>query len=425
MLLIYFLIDIKKILIPTRSFKNFFYVLKGLWDGFIAYKNRNKFFNPYMKDKKRILFIMQLPPPLTGQSYSNLLIKNSQLIQSYFSVDILKLDFKQKIESLGRPNPYKFIMFWFIWFKIILRMKINYSLIFYSTFFPASYLSNLSFFRDLVYIFTLKFFRKRIILFFNNAYIPKMTYIPFFKKTLLKFIFNKVYTIFNSPLLYDKTKVFIDKERTYFLPSGIPLEIEETEFKNAIQKRFQRDEINILFLSGLTKEKGIFIFLKIASMLIKEFPNLKFTIAGQNRSFKDYRDFLKIIRDKQYINFIGEVYGQDKKKILLNADIFVFPSYYPESAPVVILEAMQAGLAIVSFDVGMVKEMLEDGVSGFIVPLMDVDSMIEKLQIVIKNRALAINIGIKARERFLKNYTIAHFERRLFDILFDVYNKKD
>jgi len=40
MLLIYFLIDIKKILIPTRSFKNFFYVLKGLWDGFIVYKKR-------------------------------------------------------------------------------------------------------------------------------------------------------------------------------------------------------------------------------------------------------------------------------------------------------------------------------------------------------------------------------------------------
>jgi hypothetical protein len=38
MLLIYFLIDIKKILIPTRSFKKFFYVLKGLWVGFKVYK---------------------------------------------------------------------------------------------------------------------------------------------------------------------------------------------------------------------------------------------------------------------------------------------------------------------------------------------------------------------------------------------------
>ena len=82
----------------------------------------------------------------------------------------------------------------------------------------------------------------------------------------------------------------------------------------------------------------------------------------------------------QSIKFIGTVSGQSKVDVLLQADVFVLPTYYPaEGQPWAILEAMAAGLPIISTDQGAITESVVDGVNGFIVEKRNSDQVAAKI----------------------------------------------
>ena len=72
------------------------------------------------------------------------------------------------------------------------------------------------------------------------------------------------------------------------------------------------------------------------------------------------------------ITFLGPVSGQPKTDLLLDADIFVLPTYYPrEGQPWVLIEAMAAGLPIVTTDQAAIRETVDYGVNGFLVDKRD------------------------------------------------------
>ena len=84
---------------------------------------------------------------------------------------------------------------------------------------------------------------------------------------------------------------------------------------------------------------------------------------------------------------------------------------------------MQAGLPIVTFDIGAVREMVEDGVNGFVVPQGDVASLANRIATLIDNKNLLITMGKKGREKFMRKGTFLHFEKRLAAILEDAMTK--
>ena len=87
---------------------------------------------------------------------------------------------------------------------------------------------------------------------------------------------------------------------------------------------------------------------------------------------RDYfeRD-IKPLLDNPYVEFIGEIGEHDKQAFLGAARALLFPIDWPEPFGIVMIEALACGTPVVGFDCGSVREVIDDGVTGFIVATMD------------------------------------------------------
>lgn len=99
-------------------------------------------------------------------------------------------------------------------------------------------------------------------------------------------------------------------------------------------------------------------------------------------------------------------------------DIFAFPSKY-ESFGMVIIEAMAAGVPVVSYDVGAAREIILDGVNGFIVQLNNVDIFADRLRQILEDRELSLRMGIAAKKHFYSNFTSAHMANKYYNLIED------
>lgn len=117
-----------------------------------------------------------------------------------------------------------------------------------------------------------------------------------------------------------------------------------------------KNELQLLYVGALHKDKGIIELLMALSML-KEI-NFKIDICGKltdKKIEKDINILVKSLAEK--INIHGYVTGEKKLFLFKKADILILPSYH-EGMPLVILEALSQKCAIISTNVGAIKEIL-------------------------------------------------------------------
>lgn len=166
----------------------------------------------------------------------------------------------------------------------------------------------------------------------------------------------------------------------------------------------------IVTVSGINPTKGLEYFIEMAAKLLQRHNDLVFFVAGAEFSSqrKYYQDLKKLVSSTMLTDnnliFVGMV--DDVPPFLQGADICVFTSV-AEASPSAVWEAMSMGKAIVSTDVGSVNQYIEDGVSGFIVPIKDVNALTEKIELLLDNPALRQKMGAGARIVAQKNLDIS------------------
>ena len=114
---------------------------------------------------------------------------------------------------------------------------------------------------------------------------------------------------------------------------------------------------------------------------------------------------------QEHIHFSGEVH--DVPARLAQSSLFVLVSRW-EGLPRSIIEAMRAGLPVVASDVGGVRELVEDGVTGYLVPSGDVALLRQWLQELIESPTLRTQMGQAGRRRFEEQFQFeAMFQKTL------------
>jgi glycosyltransferase involved in cell wall biosynthesis len=117
-----------------------------------------------------------------------------------------------------------------------------------------------------------------------------------------------------------------------------------------------------------------------------------------------------------HVLYAGKKYGEEKNKVFAAADIFVLPTYL-DCMPLAILEAMQYSLPVVSTFEGAIPDIVQDGVTGFLVAQKDANALAEKLELLINDRDLLQRMGRAGREKFENEFTLDAFELRMKEIL--------
>ena len=114
----------------------------------------------------------------------------------------------------------------------------------------------------------------------------------------------------------------------------------------------------------------------------------------------------------------GRKYGKDKDAYFLGADLFVFPTYYPnECYPLVLLEAMQHGVPCVSTNEGGISGIIDEGENGFLTEKHDSRALAEKMEYLISHPEERKRMGEEGRRKFKSEFTLGKFEERMMESL--------
>ena len=113
---------------------------------------------------------------------------------------------------------------------------------------------------------------------------------------------------------------------------------------------------------------------------------------------------------------IFEKYGKEKDEAYQQADIFVFPTYN-ECFPLVLLEAMQHGLPCISTNEGAISDIVDDGVTGYIVEARNADCLAAKIEDLANDKQKRMNMGMYGRRKCQEQFTLDVFEKRMSEVL--------
>jgi glycosyltransferase involved in cell wall biosynthesis len=120
----------------------------------------------------------------------------------------------------------------------------------------------------------------------------------------------------------------------------------------------------LAFLGRLTSEKGPDAAIRIAKASEMPLRIAAKLPRGERRFFKER---LEPLIDGKHVQLVGEVDDQEKQEFLAGAAALLFPIDWPEPFGLVMIEAMACGTPVIAFRSGSVPEVIEDGVTGFIV----------------------------------------------------------
>ncbi len=269
--------------------------------------------------------------------------------------------------------------------------------------------------KDILLIALLKLFRIKLIYHLHNKGIKReqSNKLNWF---LYRFAFKDSEVILLSKLLYEDVSSFVSKNQIHICPNGIAEIAKEN-------KKIANTHTEILFLSNLIKTKGVIVLLEACRILMKRGINFHCTFIGGEGDISSV-EFNGIIHDmdlEEQVTFLGKKFGNEKDAAYRNADIFAFPTYYAnETFGLVNLEAMQNKLPVVSTYEGGIPDVVEDGVTGFLVPQRDATALAQKLELLIKDETLRLNMGKAGYKKYIQEFTFDHFEKRITDILYDV-----
>lgn len=179
----------------------------------------------------------------------------------------------------------------------------------------------------------------------------------------------------------------------------------------------------LLFVGRIEPLKGIDTLLEALAIMRKSNQKVCLTVIGGNTNNGPEETNNEMVRLQglreqiglqDLVAFIGNR-GQDTLPYYYSAaDAVVVPSFY-ESFGMVALEAMACGTPVVASQVGGLAFLVQDGETGFTVPVDDPEALAEKLLLLIRNEALRQEMGKNATD-FAKNYDWTRITSRMIDL---------
>jgi len=176
------------------------------------------------------------------------------------------------------------------------------------------------------------------------------------------------------------------------------------------------DAVIVAAAGRITYDKGFDLLVEAAAKLHSTYPDAMYLIAGPTDSADHKISLEHRIRDlglADRIRFLGG--RNDLPRVFAQSDIFVLSSRR-EGHPYVLLEAMACNLPSVASRCGGVEETIEEGVSGYAVPISDVEAMAGRLSLLLKTPHLRQEMGLAAGKRIRETFTSERTAQGLFDM---------
>lgn len=371
------------------------------------------------KKRPKILFILHTPPPVHGSSMVGKYIRDSEVINGAFDCRFINLGTSGSINQIGKADINKVLRYFsilrkMIWKLLFFRPELCYF---------AITAHGIGFYKDAILALIIRLLGVKLVYHFHNKGIKnkqdkKVDHI------LYRLVFRSSYAILLSRHLYPDVEKYFNKNSTFFCPNGIP-----TNKKHELRSMEGKESNHpptILFLSNLIESKGVFDLLRACQLLKSIGIDFRCLFIGGTADIDEYSFRAKVneLGLQGQVTYAGRKIGEEKDHSFMNADIFAFPTYYHnECFPLVLLEAMQYSLPVISTIEGGIRDIVESEKTGYLVQQRDTKGLVKHLEYLLQNPDLRKQMGQAGRKRYEEQFTLEKFEQNLKQILTDIINR--
>lgn len=335
--------------------------------------------------------------------------KESEIVNNTFSTKYINLSTSVSVEDIGKQGIAK----WWRYLGIIFRTFI-YGLFWRPQLVYITLTSHgMGLWKDAVIVAICRLLRLDHVFHLHNKGVKKYSQTNV-GKLIYPFVFRKAKVILLSPLLYLDISDYVPESRVYYCANGIP----DVSFKERIKDISSFEPLHLLFLSNLIKSKGLLDLLNACRLLLDQGFAYQCTIAGGEGDVTE-NELLAFIEDhglKDNVKYIGSVSGEAKKQVFEEADLFIHPTH-DDCFPLVLLEAMQAGLPIIATKEGAIPEIVLDGVNGILVNGQNPQVLADTIKHLIAHPDRLIQMGMVGKQNFGQEYTLDKFEKRFLKVI--------
>lgn len=168
--------------------------------------------------------------------------------------------------------------------------------------------------------------------------------------------------------------------RVTVLPYGAP----QVQTAVPVEEKTRDGKLKVLFVGGLSQRKGLSYLLQAVTKLGSK---VELTLVG--RKVAECRPLDAALREHKWIPSVSHSALLEE---MSRHDVMVFPSLF-EGCALVVLEAMSQGVPVITTPNAGSSQFIRDAKDGFIVPIRDVDSIVEKLEILLRDRDRLVSMS--------------------------------
>lgn len=350
--------------------------------------------------KIKTISLIQLPPPIHGASITNKRVDSILSRTESISNKSFRLNYAKSFEEM-HCSPLKKAKYTA---KLLISVVLEYikskpriTYIAFSPFGPG-------FYRDFFFVALARAFSSKPFLHLHGTGLSKNK--SKIKKQLLRWMFKDSKLIIISPSLHSDVADFAPPSNTATIENCVddPGTLEKARTQN----------IKILYLANLDERKGVKTAISAFSLIKENYSKAQLIIAGSDTSLltkESLKEFINTHHPEisQDIHLLGPVYGEDKNKLFISADIFLYPSQH-DAAPLVVLEALSYGIPVICSSQGALPDMIKHGENGFI----SHSNSISEYEFFFRACVNDIErLSASARKTYLDNYSPSTFERKI------------
>jgi glycosyltransferase involved in cell wall biosynthesis len=358
--------------------------------------------------RRRILVIGPLPPPTHGVAVMTEALLHSPAARRF---EMLHLDTADRrgVANIGRldaTNLWLALVHAARFITLLARHRVD------MIYLPISK-NSLGFLRDALFLAPALAVGVPVIVHFHGSgfdHFARSAAMPV--RALVRLLLNRVArAVVLGEALRPMLRGLVAETRIAVVPNGVA-----DGPRGVVPSRGRGGTMRLLFLGNLLPRKGYAELIEAVQTLLDEGIDVTVTFAGEVVDSAVHTRALAGVRyGADRIRFAGPVDTATKGALLREADVLVLPSD-DEAQPLVILEAMAAGVAVVSTRHGVIPETVVDGETGILIDTRDAGALTGVLRGVSRQPGRLAAFGAAGRARYLAHYTVEQWADRMADV---------
>lgn len=358
-----------------------------------------------------VLLVAQTPPPHYGQA-----VMMQHIATGHYrgvAIHHVRMAFSQDMRQVGKFSVRKLFHLLGVIAKVaVARFRFNASVLYY----PPSGPRKIPMYRDIAVLLATRWMFKKTIFHFEAGGLSELyPALPRWVKPFFRAAYFGADVGIRLDRFTPEDPITLHARTEVIIPNAVD---DAPSSVNPVHLHRPWVEPSILYAGILRESKGVLVLLEACARLRAAGKRFGIRLMGEFESGGfEQRARTLAAQHELPIEWLGFRTGAEKDAAYSEADIFCFPSFFDsESGPVVLVEAMQFRLPIVSTLWRGIPGMVTDGYNGFLVPPHDAAPVADRLARLIADQELARRMGAAGRAVYESRFTLRAFHQNLQEV---------